>query len=127
MLAAQPDFVAQKAALHETVYKTGHLFAFYPKYHCKTNWVERYWDGSKRIARKECNDTYAALSNSLDGFLDQISPPNSTSLEIRRYYNHCWRYIHAYNDMKNVTEAFKLVEKFTSRRYRSHRRISIND
>ena len=127
MLAAQPDFVAQKTALHETVHKAGHLFALYPKYHCETNWIERYWGAAKRIARKECNYTYAALSNNLDGYLDQISPPNSVPLEIRRYYNRCWRYIRAYNDMKNVTEAFKLVEKFTSRRYRSHRRIGIND
>ena len=127
MLAAQPDFVAQKTALHEAVNKAGHLFALYPKYHCETNWIERYWGSAKRIARKECSYTYKALSDNLNGFLDQVSPPNSPPLEIRRYYNRCWRYINAYNDMNNVTEAFKLVEKFTSRRYRSHRRIGKND
>ena len=127
MLAAQPDFVAQKTALHEAVNKAGHLFALYPKYHCETNWIERYWGSAKRIARKECSYTYKALSDNLNGFLDQVSPPNSPPLEIRHYYNRCWRYINAYNDMNNVTEAFKLVEKFTSRRYRSHRRIGKND
>ncbi|KAG2213282.1 hypothetical protein INT45_008736 [Circinella minor] len=129
MLAAQPDFVAQKNALHEAVNKAGHLFALYPKYYCETNWIERYWGSAKHIARKECNYTYKALSDNLDGFLDQVlsPPPSSPPLEICRYYNRYWHYIHAYNDIYSVTEVFKLVEKFTSQRYRSHRRIGKND
>ncbi|KAI7858237.1 hypothetical protein BDC45DRAFT_597219, partial [Circinella umbellata] len=42
MLENQPDFRAQKTALEELVLKSGHLYTLYPKYHCETNWIERY-------------------------------------------------------------------------------------
>ncbi|KAG2222419.1 hypothetical protein INT45_009431 [Circinella minor] len=127
MLENQPDFRAQKTALEELVLKSGHLYTLYPKYHCETNWIERYWSATKRIARRECDYSFESFSENLDGFLDQVSSPNATLIEIRRYYNRCWRYIYAYNDMKDGNEAFKIVEKFTSKRFLSHRKPGVHD
>ena len=47
LLASQPDFHQQKTALCETVENAGHIFELYPKYHCKCNWIERYWGAAK--------------------------------------------------------------------------------
>ncbi|KAG2214149.1 hypothetical protein INT45_012098 [Circinella minor] len=127
MLENQPDFLAQKTALEELVVKSGHLYTLYPKYHCETNWIERYWSAAKRIARRECDYSFKSLQEKRDGFLDQVSSPDATPIEIRRYYNRCWRYIYAYNDMKDGNEAFKLVEKFTSKRFLSHRKPGVHD
>ena len=43
LLAAQPDFRAQRTAIQETVGDAGHIFELYPKFHCECNWIERYW------------------------------------------------------------------------------------
>ena len=127
MLEAQPDFVAQRTALEELIVKSGHLYTLYPKYHCETNWIERYWSAAKRIARKDCDYSFKALQEKLDGFLDQVSPPDDTPIEIRQYYNRRCRYIHACNDMKDGNEAFKLVEKFTSKRFLSHHKPGVHN
>ncbi|KAG2216234.1 hypothetical protein INT45_002776 [Circinella minor] len=82
MLENQPDFHAQKTALEELVSKSGHLYTLYPKYHGETNWIERYWSTVKRIARKECDYSFKALQENLDNFLDQVSPPEETPIEI---------------------------------------------
>ncbi|KAG2216602.1 hypothetical protein INT45_009567 [Circinella minor] len=98
MLENQPDFLAQK----------------------------QHWR-NLLIARRECDYSFKSLQENLDGFLDQVSPPDATPIEIQRYYNHCWRYIYAYNDMKDRNEAFKLVEKFTSKRFLSHHKPGVHD
>jgi len=36
----QPDFSNQKSALEELITWQGHICEFYPKYHCKTNFIE---------------------------------------------------------------------------------------
>ena len=55
------------------------------------------------------------------------TPPDEIPIEIRRYYNRCWHYIYAYNDMKDGNEAFKIVEKFTSKRFLSHCKPGVHD
>jgi hypothetical protein len=41
LLYFQPDFCFQKSQLQELVESCGHLFNFYPKYHCKLNFIEQ--------------------------------------------------------------------------------------
>ena len=43
LLANQPDFLAQTSVIEETVKRGGHTVSFYPKFHCETNFIERYW------------------------------------------------------------------------------------
>ncbi|KAG2211009.1 hypothetical protein INT45_003016 [Circinella minor] len=100
MLEAQPDFKEQRSKLHEAVEDAGHICMFYPKYHCKTNWIERYWGGAKAISRRECDYSFASLRNNLPSFLNRISPApieledgsvfQPTPTKIRWFYKRCW-------------------------------------
>ncbi|OAD67638.1 hypothetical protein PHYBLDRAFT_173968 [Phycomyces blakesleeanus NRRL 1555(-)] len=104
-LASQPDFMSQKTALHEAVEDSGHIFELYPKFHCKCNWIERYWSAAKREARLQCDYTYKSLDKNIHTFLDHTGKlPN-----IRWYYNRSWRYIEAYSQEMNVKEANDVV------------------
>ena len=127
MLGAQSDFLEQRTAIHEAVEKAGHIFELYPKFHCECNWIERYWGAAKRIARVNCDYSFKNLKANLPMFLDQVSPTNSTPTMIRRFYDRSWRYIAAYAEKLPADQAAQTVEKFSARKYRSHRRIGAYD
>jgi len=39
IISLEPDFVAQKGALHEIISTAGHKCVFYPKFHCELNFI----------------------------------------------------------------------------------------
>ena len=47
LLFNQPDFVTQQSHLKELIWQRDHLCDFYPKYHCKLNFIEQYWGAAK--------------------------------------------------------------------------------
>src|SRR5229473_3285160 len=47
ILFFQPNFISQKSQLQELIKLHGHLCNFYPKYHCKVNFIEQYWGAAK--------------------------------------------------------------------------------
>ena len=47
LLFMQPDFTAQKSQLEELIDSRGHICDFYPKYHCKLNFIEQFWGAAK--------------------------------------------------------------------------------
>lgn len=47
ILYTQPDFILQKPRIQEYIKSHGHLCDFYPKYHCKLNFIEQYWGAAK--------------------------------------------------------------------------------
>ena len=47
LLFSQPNFILQKSQLEELIESHGHLCDFYPKYHCKLNFIEQYWGAAK--------------------------------------------------------------------------------
>ena len=47
LLFHQPDFTFQKSQIEELVESHGHICNFYPKYHCKLNFIEQYWGAAK--------------------------------------------------------------------------------
>jgi hypothetical protein len=47
LLYTQPDFLSQKPLIQEHIELRGHLCNFYPKYHCKLNFIEQYWGAAK--------------------------------------------------------------------------------
>jgi hypothetical protein len=47
ILFLQPDFISQKPQLQELVESCSHLYDFYPKYHCKLNFIKQYWGAAK--------------------------------------------------------------------------------
>jgi len=52
LMAKEPDFKAQRSKLEEEVELVGHQVQFFPKYHCKLNFIEYYWGAAKQYARK---------------------------------------------------------------------------
>ncbi|OAD71738.1 hypothetical protein PHYBLDRAFT_170399 [Phycomyces blakesleeanus NRRL 1555(-)] len=107
-LASQPDFMSQKTALHEAVEDSGHIFELYPKFHCKCNWIERYWGAAKHEACLQCDYTYKSLDKNIHTFLNHAGKlPN-----ICRYYNCLWCYIEAYSQEMNVKEANDVSLRF---------------
>jgi hypothetical protein len=47
VLFTQPNFINQKSHLEELITSQGHICDFYPKYHCKLNFIEQYWGAAK--------------------------------------------------------------------------------
>ena len=47
ILFIQPNFMSQKSQLQELIKSCGHLCDFYPKFHCKFNFIEQYWGVAK--------------------------------------------------------------------------------
>jgi hypothetical protein len=72
ILYLQPDFIAQKSQLEELIERCNHLCDFYPKYHCKLNFIEQFWGAAKakyRVAprAKTTQEMETAVRDSLDG------------------------------------------------------------
>ncbi|KAI8349906.1 hypothetical protein BD560DRAFT_439120 [Blakeslea trispora] len=125
LLQSQPDFQEQRSLLETVVASSGHLFELYPKYHYECNWIERYWGDNKRVARQNCDYSFAALKEHIDSFLDSVCPSGEPPLKIRRYHNRCMRYIQAYSQGSDVLEAKEIVEQF-SKLQKSHRKLRLN-
>jgi hypothetical protein len=47
LLFTQPDFEGQRSQLQEFIEGCRHICNFYPKYHCKLNFIEQYWGVAK--------------------------------------------------------------------------------
>ena len=113
LMAAQPDFLAQKGLLQERLEARGHLVMFLPKFHPELNWIELYWGAAKRKAREECDYSLKGLRRTVPLALSSVS--DST---IRRFYEKCRRVMLAYRDGL----AFGSLE-YQERVYKSHRRL----
>ncbi|GET00739.1 hypothetical protein GLOIN_2v1792152 [Rhizophagus clarus] len=90
----EPDFLAQK-------------------FHCKLNFIERYWDADKRYTCENCDHPWEGLQKIVSESLDSISLIN-----IRKFSRKCWRYMDLYR--KGIDG--KLVE-YAMKKYKSHRKI----
>ena len=113
ILELQPDFKAQKSLLEEIAEKEGQKIIFYPKFHCKFNYIEMYWGSAKHYTCENCDYTFRGLQKTVLKALDSIS------IElIRRFANKSFRYMDAYRLGLTGADAEKAVKK-----YRSHRRI----
>ena len=51
ILFNQLDFVGVKSHLEEVINSCGHLCDFYPKFHCKLNYIKQYWGAVKLLYR----------------------------------------------------------------------------
>jgi len=47
VLFTEPDFGSQHSHLEEFITSRGHICDFYPKFHCKLNFIEQYWGAAK--------------------------------------------------------------------------------
>jgi hypothetical protein len=116
ILRNEPDFVAQShmSWLKEVVTSAHHMFIYFPKFHPEFNFIERYWGMAKRYARSKCAYSFKELEAMVPEAILSVSLQT-----IRRLYNHCWRYIDAYNTDNLQPHQVEWAMK----KYTSHRRI----
>jgi transposase len=120
LLNNEPDFIEQSRMpwLKEIVTKANHMFIFFPKFHPEFNFIERYWGLAKRYARSKCAYSFKELETIVPEAILSISLTN-----IRRFYNHSWRYIEAYHTGNLQPHQVEWAMK----KYTSHRRIRETD
>ncbi|OAD79332.1 hypothetical protein PHYBLDRAFT_58381 [Phycomyces blakesleeanus NRRL 1555(-)] len=122
-LAAQPDFNEQKTVICEVVEANDHIFEMYLKFHCKCNWIERYWGAAKDLARKESDYTFKSLKVNADSYLDRAGE----LAKVCRFYNKSWCFIEAYSQNCTGDDAYEKVKQYSARVCASHRKVLKND
>ena len=115
VLEHQPDFLAQKSLVQETIEAAGHLCIFLPKFHCKLNFIEYFWGVVKHYLCEHCNYTHAGLQENLPKALASVDISTIWKWEHRMI-----RWMEAYRGGKDAKEASLLVKQFSSCRYDSH-------
>lgn len=118
ILSLQPDFVAQKSLVQEVIEAAGHLCIFLPKYHCELNFIEFFWGAVKRYLRENCDYTFETLQKNMP--IAMASVPLET---IRRWEHRMHRWMAAYRDNLGAKDAQMRVKQFSSKIYKSHRRV----
>jgi hypothetical protein len=114
VMSEQPDFQEQRSLLQETVENEGMKFELYPKFHCECNWIERVWAEAKRLAREQCDYSFASLNERVPGILSSITPERC-----KRYEGRAWRFIEAYAKGADV----RIANWAVNQKYTSHRRL----
>ncbi|RPA74773.1 hypothetical protein BJ508DRAFT_195691, partial [Ascobolus immersus RN42] len=115
ILKMQTDFARQQGILQEVLSGLegrGHSVLFYPKFHCKLNWIEYYWGAAKRYARNNCEYTIEGLRANVPLALQSVP-----SLLIQKFFLRTMRMVLAY------VKKFKYgSEEYEEIVYLSHRR-----
>ena len=77
LLSVQPDFSLQKYEIEESIsnsfYGQYHFVLYYPKYHCKLNYIEHFWYSVKQDSRFECKYSLNALRQYVPLVLASVS------------------------------------------------------
>lgn len=118
LLEAQPDFKEQRSLVQEVIEGAGHLCIFLPKFHCELNFIKYFWGAMKKYLRDHCDYTFTTLQENLPKALESIAVGT-----IRKWEHRMWRWLDAYEDGLAAREAQLHVQKFSSRKYKSHRRV----
>ncbi|KAI0354346.1 hypothetical protein OH77DRAFT_1549785 [Trametes cingulata] len=118
ILDLQPDFQEQKSLVQEVIEAAGHLCIFLPKYHCELNFIEFFWGAVKRYLREHCEYTFSALQANMPLALKSVSVQL-----IRKWEHRSLRWMEAYESGLSSKDAQFQVKAFSSRKYKSHRRI----
>jgi len=117
LLAAQPDFQAQKPELQETIEKAGHLVILYPAFHCEINFIEYFCGAAKHYTQKHCEYNFESLQRLVPEALASI--PNTL---IWKYHARTIQIMDAYRS--HVVYASPEYENLVHRKYKSHRSVS---
>ena len=72
-MSLESDFLTQKGTIAEIIEKAGHKCIFYPKFHCKLNFIEHYWRVIKNYARKNCDYLWVGLKKIVSQSLESVS------------------------------------------------------
>ena len=118
LLEVQPDFQEQCSLVQEVIEAAGHLSIFLPKFHCELNFIEYFWGAIKKYLRDNCDYTFVTLQENLPKALKSV-----TVGTIRKWEHRMWCWIDAYDDGLAAREAQLHVQKFSSRKYKSHQQV----
>lgn len=118
ILELQADFQEQKSLVQEVIESMGHLSIFLLKFHCELNFIEYFWRQVKKYLRDNCDYTFDTLKDNMPIALASV--PLQT---IRRWEHRMYRWMDAYRMGLGTVDAQLQVKKFSSRQYKSHRRI----
>ena len=118
ILDSQPDFKAQRSLVQETIENAGHVCLFLPKYHCELNFIEFFWGSVKKYLRENCDYTFDTLKANMPKALASVDIKT-----IRKWEHRTHRWIAAYKDGLGAKDAQKRVRDFSSKKYKSHRRV----
>ena len=118
LLESQPDFQEQCSLVQEVIEEAGHLSTFLPKFHCELNFIEYFWGAIKRYLRENCDYTFTTLQENLPVALESVMVET-----IRKWEHRMWRWVDAYDGGMGARDAQLHVQKFGSRKYKSHRRV----
>lgn len=118
-IESQPDFKAQKSLVHEILTDAGHICLMLPRYHCELNFIEFFWGATKRYLREHCDYTFDTLKANLEPAMEAVALET-----IRRWEHRMVRWIDAYRDGLDAKDAQAEVKKYSTRRFKSHRRPS---
>ena len=119
ILDLQLDFQEQKSLVQEVIEAAGHLCIFLPKFHCELNFIEFFWGAVKRYLREHCDYSFETLKENMPKALGSVSIET-----IRKWEHRMRRWMKAYESGLGAKEAQMQVKKFSSRHYKSHRRVS---
>ena len=122
LLEVQPDFQEQRSLVQEVIEAVGHLCIFLPKFHCELNFIEYFWGAVKKYLHDHCDYTFSTLQENLPKALESVAVET-----IRKWEHRMWRWLEAYDDGLAAHddglaahEAQLHVQKFSSRKYKSH-------
>lgn len=118
LLDLQPDFKEQRSLVQEVIEEAGHISIFPPKFHCELNFIEYFWGAIKRYLRENCDYTFTTLQENVPKALESVSVET-----IRKWEHRMWRWVDAYDGGMGAREAQLHVQKFSLRKYKSHRRV----
>lgn len=118
LLEMQPDFQEQRSLVQEVIEAAGHLCIFLPKFHCELNFIEYFWGAIKKYLRDHCDYTFTTLQENLPKALESVAVGT-----IRKWEHRMWHWLEAYDSGLAAREAQLHVQKFSSRRYKSHRQV----
>jgi hypothetical protein len=110
--------VEQQSLVQEVIENAGHLCIFLPKFHCELNFIEFFWGKVKKYLRDQCDYTFATLKENLPLALDSVQLNT-----IRLWEHRMHRWMEAYRSGLETNDAQMQVKKFSSTKYKSHRRI----
>ena len=115
-LEHQPDFLAQRSLVQETIEAAGHLCIFLPKFHCELNFIEYFWGAVKHYLCEHCNYTHAGLQENLPKALASVDI--STIRKWGTEWSDGWKLTEVVKMLRRLS---LLVKQFSSHRYDSHR------